>query len=170
MRLLLLAALCCAAAHAQDADLEVVFDRATSTRDAVDVVRQLSPSAETNGWFRPVLVESQVDAPLASGLVVALFETGAVSVEVVNLGARFAGIIPRRFEDAAANRDDVLVSVTYPSTTSTRAASSQFEAVVGVEPTRVETHANLLRVTAPDVLGLAAELRSLPNVVAVTAR
>ncbi|MGB3542487.1 hypothetical protein [Rubrivirga sp.] len=170
MRVFLLAALCCATAHAQDADLEVVFDRATSTRDAIELVRDLSPSAETNGWFQPVVIEVQVGAPIARGLVEDLFETGAISVEVVNVGARFAHILPAELAESVARGRRVLVSAEYPSTTPSRTAAARFEAVVGVPPTRVETRANLLEVTASDASALAARLRSAPNVVAVTAR
>ena len=170
MRLLLLAALSCTVALAQDADLEVVFDRTTSTRDAVELVRQLSPRAETGGRFQSVLVEVQVSGPLDPELVTTLFDTGAVSVEVIDIGARFAGIMPEELEAAVVDRNDFLVSVRYPSTTASRAAAARLEAVVGAAPTRVEVRANLLKVTADDAPSLAARLRSAPNVVVVTAR
>ncbi len=175
MRLLVAAAALLVAlpVQAQDAELVVTFDRAVSSHEAVELVRQLDASAEIDLDldFAPVTLGATLDGLPPGEVSEALFESGAISVTVVSRSAQFASVgleLPDGTNAARIFRG-YTIRATYTSTLPTDTAVARFEAAVGVEPTSVGARASELRVSAPraTVRALAERLRARPEVIAV---
>ena len=170
VRLLLVALLSVTAAYAQGVDLVVTFNRATSLFDAERAVRQIDPSAETDGTFEPVRVTRHMDSPLTTDQVEALYENGAISVELVARAAQLAAsgvtLEPPAGLERVTEPPVYLLRVTYPSTMPSHVAAAHFEAAAGVPPGGVDVRANELRVRVSS-RAVASRLRTTPGVLAV---
>lgn len=165
-------------AQAQEAEVVVTFDRGTSALDAHRLVNAIVdyPQLPTFGdEFPPLYLSAQLDALPPTQTLSALFESGAVSVEVVNTTARIAAWAGTDVEQIEAFTKGPLpgyiVRVGYASATPTEQAAAHFASALGVEPTTVKKDANEMRLRVPEsTVPLVAErLRSSAGVVAVRA-
>ena len=170
--LALAAAFLATPARAQEAELVVTFDRATRAYEAQDLIQTVAPRVQTFGdGFSSLYVSAQFDAPPPPQALGALFEDGAVSVEVVRLAAQLAALAPFDMEELEAHGvgGGYLVRVGYASTTPTDEATAAFASALGVEPAGAEKRANEIRfrVPEPTAPSVADRLRSSSGVVAV---
>ncbi|GAB5537757.1 MAG: hypothetical protein Rubg2KO_40060 [Rubricoccaceae bacterium] len=180
MRVLVLALtalLLAPALRAQDATVDVLFDRATSELEAMNSVFSLAPAAislrpsEGGHQFPLLSVGRQLEAPPSTEVVNALFDSGAVAVQVLRPAVHLAaatGFDVERMEQRSPF-PPYIVTVEYPSTVTTEDASATFVAVLGGPPTSVSKGENLLRLSVPDesVAGLTEQLQAVSGVVAV---
>jgi hypothetical protein len=174
-------------AQPQEAEVVVTFDRSTAAYEAQQLVTAVAPQAVTFGdGFTPLLLSVRLDAPPPPQALSALFESGAISVEVVRTAAQIAAWAGGTdFEEvlAAWAGTDVeeiealaigaptgyLVRVGYASATPTDQAAAAFASALEAEPTTVEKDANELRFRVPEstVPSVAERLQSSAGVVAV---
>ena len=163
--------------RAQEANVDVLFDRATSEMEAMRSVFLLAPGmislrpSEEGHQFPLLAVGRQLEAPPSTEVVNALFDSGAVAVRVMRPAAQHAaatGFDAERVEQRYSFPPYV-VTVEYPSTVTTEDASATFVTVLGGPPTLVSKGENLLRLSVPDesVAGLAEQLQAVSGVVAV---
>jgi hypothetical protein len=177
-KLLLLLALLPTAlmAQSQEAEVVVTFDRGTAAFDAHRLVNAIvdHPQFPTFGdEFSPLYLSAQLDTPPPSQTLSALFESGAVSVEVVRTAAQIAAWAGTDVEEIETFTKGAppgyLVRVGYASVTPTDQAAATFASILGVEPTTVKKDANEMRLRVPEstALSVAERLQSSAGVVAV---
>ena len=177
MRVLLCAIVvlvCAPSLRAQDATLEVLFDRSTSEAEAMTAVAGVLPpiSRWVGDGFAPVVVNAQTDAPPSTDEMAALFASGAITVEVTRLAAQLAA---RGHEEAAEMREErlagprYLVRAEFASTMSTEGASGAVAQALGVASASVSKGENMLLVSVPSASldGVANRVEALAGVVAV---
>ena len=176
MRLAVLAAglLFAPALRAQTSDLVVTFDRATPQIDAYQLVYQLDAEVEVyreGTQFEPVTVGASLNGPPDDAAVRALFESGALSVDITRLAAQLVAF--GFSDDADAYEAESLVpayhvEVSFASWTSTAEVRRAVTAALGVEPGGVTKSENVLRlrVAAAAADALATALRAANGVVA----
>ncbi len=163
--------------QAQDAEVIVTFDRGTSAFEAQQVVRTVTP-ALTFDEFSPLYLSIPLDAPPPPQTFSALFESGAVSVEVVSLAAQTAAwmatdpeemLTDGRFAYTKGPPLGYMVRVGYASTTTTDQAAAAFASALGTEPATVKKQANEIRLRVPELTAqtVAGQLQSSAGVVAV---
>ena len=160
-------------AQAQETEVVVTFERHAAAMEARKTVRTAVPQAVVmDAEFTPLYMSTRLDASPPPQTLDALFETGALSVEVVSMAAQLAalsGTVREEIEALATSDPGYIVRAAYPGATPTATAADAFSSAVGAAPTSVEKSPNEVWIRVPESATEtgADRLRTVEGVVAV---
>jgi hypothetical protein len=160
-------------AQAQETEVVVTFERHAAAMEARKTVRTAVPQAVVmDAEFTPLYMSTRLDASPPPQTLDALFETGALSVEVVSMAAQLAalsGTVREEIEALATSDPGYIVRAAYPGATPTATAADAFSSAVGAAPTSVEKRPNEVWIRVPESATetVADRLRTVEGVVAV---